>query len=382
MLDAGGSCIGIVLTDIPLDARQLERVARRVGLGLGQGRVRSPTTGAATSSSPPRPRTAAGACADRFHRDATARRQVARRGVHRGRRRQRGGGHERAVRRRHRHRRRRPHRPRPARRPRARTHPRPRCLTTSVPNVDGAVSAQSGFGTGWRGSIRFARIQGLRLVGLEVLILRSVTVTSTRTGHVRTNTGGVMKRLIAVAVLVAGLSGGLGRPRRAHRTNVTLTVGLLQDMSSPERHGRLPRARVRRLEPAVRHADRQGGRRLRDDPRPGRVVGGVGRRADLHVHPARGAAVVRRRAADRRGRRLHDQPLARRGVVEPLLDHASTSTPRRSTSAPSRSRARCPTRSCRRWTSTSSPSTSTSRSTPTRSSSTTPSTASPPARTR
>jgi D-aminopeptidase len=35
-LDAGGSCIGIVMTDIPLDARQLERVARRVGLGLGR----------------------------------------------------------------------------------------------------------------------------------------------------------------------------------------------------------------------------------------------------------------------------------------------------------------------------------------------------------
>jgi D-aminopeptidase len=35
-LDDGGSCIGIVLTDIPLDARQLERVARRVGLGLAR----------------------------------------------------------------------------------------------------------------------------------------------------------------------------------------------------------------------------------------------------------------------------------------------------------------------------------------------------------
>ena len=31
-----GSCIGIVLTDIPLDARQLCRVARRVGLGLAR----------------------------------------------------------------------------------------------------------------------------------------------------------------------------------------------------------------------------------------------------------------------------------------------------------------------------------------------------------
>jgi peptide/nickel transport system substrate-binding protein len=41
-----------------------------------------------------------------------------------------------------------------------------------------------------------------------------------------------MKRLIAVAVLVAGLAGGLGRPAGA-QDEVTLTVGLLQDMSSP-----------------------------------------------------------------------------------------------------------------------------------------------------
>jgi D-aminopeptidase len=34
--DEGGSCIGVVLTDIPLDARQCERVARRVGLGLAR----------------------------------------------------------------------------------------------------------------------------------------------------------------------------------------------------------------------------------------------------------------------------------------------------------------------------------------------------------
>jgi D-aminopeptidase len=34
--DDGGSCIGVVVTDIPLDARQLNRVARRVGLGLAR----------------------------------------------------------------------------------------------------------------------------------------------------------------------------------------------------------------------------------------------------------------------------------------------------------------------------------------------------------
>jgi len=35
-LDRGGSCLGVVLTDIPLDARQLRRVALRVGLGLAR----------------------------------------------------------------------------------------------------------------------------------------------------------------------------------------------------------------------------------------------------------------------------------------------------------------------------------------------------------
>jgi D-aminopeptidase len=35
-LDTGGSCLGVVITDLPLDARQLARVARRVGLGLAR----------------------------------------------------------------------------------------------------------------------------------------------------------------------------------------------------------------------------------------------------------------------------------------------------------------------------------------------------------
>lgn len=34
--DAGGSCLGVVVTDIPLDARQLRRLATRVGLGLAR----------------------------------------------------------------------------------------------------------------------------------------------------------------------------------------------------------------------------------------------------------------------------------------------------------------------------------------------------------
>jgi D-aminopeptidase len=35
-LDTAGSCLGVVMTDLPLDARQLQRVARRVGLGLAR----------------------------------------------------------------------------------------------------------------------------------------------------------------------------------------------------------------------------------------------------------------------------------------------------------------------------------------------------------
>jgi D-aminopeptidase len=35
-LDTGGSCLGVVMTDLPLDARQLQRVARRVGMGLAR----------------------------------------------------------------------------------------------------------------------------------------------------------------------------------------------------------------------------------------------------------------------------------------------------------------------------------------------------------
>jgi D-aminopeptidase len=34
--DTGGSCLGVVFTDIPLDTHQLRRVARRVGLGLAR----------------------------------------------------------------------------------------------------------------------------------------------------------------------------------------------------------------------------------------------------------------------------------------------------------------------------------------------------------
>jgi D-aminopeptidase len=34
--DTGGSCLGVVFTDIPLDTQQLRRVARRVGLGLAR----------------------------------------------------------------------------------------------------------------------------------------------------------------------------------------------------------------------------------------------------------------------------------------------------------------------------------------------------------
>ena len=46
----------------------------------------------------------------------------------------------------------------------------------------------------------------------------------------------------------------------------------------------------------------------------------VQRRQDVHVHAAAEPQVVRRPAAHGRGRRLDDQPLARGGVAQPLLD--------------------------------------------------------------
>ena len=51
----GGSVHRVVMTDIPLDARQLERVSRRVGLGLGRvGSVAHHGSGEISSRHPPR----------------------------------------------------------------------------------------------------------------------------------------------------------------------------------------------------------------------------------------------------------------------------------------------------------------------------------------
>jgi D-aminopeptidase len=62
--DDGGSCIGVVATDVPLDARQLERVARRIGLGLARlGSVAHDGSGeifCAVSTTNRRPRGATG----------------------------------------------------------------------------------------------------------------------------------------------------------------------------------------------------------------------------------------------------------------------------------------------------------------------------------
>ena len=55
-LDAGGICIGVVVTDIPLDARQLDASPAVSGSGWHVS-VRSPTTAAATSSAPSPPPT-------------------------------------------------------------------------------------------------------------------------------------------------------------------------------------------------------------------------------------------------------------------------------------------------------------------------------------
>jgi D-aminopeptidase len=75
MRDEGGSCIGVVCTDIPLDARQLERVARRVGLGLARtGSVAHHGSGdifVAVSTSNRRDRTATGFATHRLLADGS-----------------------------------------------------------------------------------------------------------------------------------------------------------------------------------------------------------------------------------------------------------------------------------------------------------------------
>ena len=187
---------------------------------------------------------------------------------------------------------------------------------------------------------------------------------------------GLVAALAALATVTApAAAGGVHRPS-ADDGDVTMTIGLLQDMSSPNvTVGYLvPEFEVWNLQYATltdKAADD-----FANDPRTRRVVGGIRRRADLHLHAARGSAVVGRRAAHGRRHRLHDQPVARRGVDQPLLDGAE---PRghgaRRAHRGDRQR-RCRTRSCRRWTCTSCPSTSTSRSRPTTSPPTTPSTAS------
>ena len=116
----GGSCIGVVMTDIPLDARQLTRVARRVGLGLARvGSIAGNGSGdifCAVSVGHRVPRFASGiAPAGDLPRRRRDQRRV--RGDGRG---DGGVGAERPVRRRHRRRPGRPHRPRPPGRTRAR----------------------------------------------------------------------------------------------------------------------------------------------------------------------------------------------------------------------------------------------------------------------
>ncbi len=92
---------------------------------------------------------------------------------------------------------------------------------------------------------------------------------------------------------------------------VTLTIGLLQDLSSPN-------VTVGYLVPDYELWNLQYASltdKAADDfatiPGLAETVDRVERRPHLHLHAARGAPVVRRRAADGRRRRLHDQPIAR-----------------------------------------------------------------------
>ena len=85
-------------------------------------------------------------------------------------------------------------------------------------------------------------------------------------------------------------------------------------------------------------------------------------RADVDVQAARRSQVVRRRAADLGGRRVHDQHVARGGVAQPHRRDREPDRDGARRDTVDRSSPRCRTRSCRRWTSTSCPSTSGSKS--------------------
>ena len=172
---------------------------------------------------------------------------------------------------------------------------------------------------------------------------------------------------IVGALAAAALGDGSGsrrvpRPASAQDGDVTLTVGLTQDMSSPNvTVGYLvSEFEVWNLQYATL-TDKAADDFATIPAWPSR---GKARDDGLtYTYTLReGLEVVRRRAAHRRGHRLHDQPVARRGVAQPLLDGRRTST---ATAIDDRTveidERRCPIRSCRRWTCTSSPSTSTSR---------------------
>ena len=77
---------------------------------------------------------------------------------------------------------------------------------------------------------------------------------------------------------------------------------------------------------------RQCGRLRRADRRPGRVVGGLGRPADVDVPSPRGRHVARRRAIHRRRRQVHD-----RALLQPGQHHAARATTSRPWTASSAS---------------------------------------------
>ena len=130
---------------------------------------------------------------------------------------------------------------------------------------------------------------------------------------------------------------------------VVFTVGMLQDIDSMNPTRRRDRRGVRGLEHAVRDADRQGREGLRGRARASPSRGRARADGKTWTYKLRaGPQVVRRPAADLRGHRLHDQPLARGGVAQPLGRSSRTSRATRDVAdRRSRSRRRCRTRSCR-----------------------------------
>ncbi len=134
------------------------------------------------------------------------------------------------------------------------------------------------------------------------------------------------KRVAAVLTVVGAL--GLGATVATGSTGsvvaqddpVTLTVGLIQDLASPNVSVGYLVSDFELYNLQYATLTDKAAADFATIPGLAESWVAIGRRVDVHVHPARRAQVVGRRTTHRRRHRLHHQPVPRRGVGQPLLD--------------------------------------------------------------